>query len=57
MYLGGFGRTRIIFTSYLLFSGKEDEIQPYEQPPLNCNYTMLEVDENEWLSTSFTLTK
>ena len=57
MYLEGFGGTRIIFTSYLLFSGKEDEIQPYEQPPLSCNYTMLEVDENEWLSTSFTVTK
>lgn len=57
MYLGGFGRTRIIFTSYLFFSGKEDEIQPYEQPQLSCNDTMLEVDENEWLSTSFTLTK
>lgn len=57
MHLGGFGGIRIIFTSFLFFSGKEDEIQPYEQPLLSCNDIILEVHESEWLSASFTLAK
>ena len=57
MHLGGFGGIRIIFTSFLFFSGKEDEIQQYEQPLLSCNDIILEVHESEWLSASFTLAK